>query len=65
MEIIDFKSQKAYLTINSKSEVIFLHDQVVTIKDILTQQMLGSNRGPLPKLSSKRRKNFHVAPRFI
>ena len=32
MEISDFKSQKSYLTINSTSKVIFLNDQVVTIK---------------------------------
>ena len=35
MEISEFKSQKIYLTINSSSEVIFLDDQIMSIRDII------------------------------
>ena len=41
LEISNFKSQKAYLTINSTSEVIFLDDQIITIRDVLTSANVG------------------------
>ncbi len=41
LEISEFKSQKAYLTINSTSKVIFLDDQIMTIRDILTSANVG------------------------
>ena len=40
LEISDFKSKKAYLTINSASKVIVLNDQRTTIRDILTSAEL-------------------------
>ena len=47
LEIVDFKSQKSYLTINSKSEIILLDDQKVTIRDILTSANVGINPGKI------------------
>ena len=41
MEISDFKSKKVYLTINSTSRVIFLNDQIMTIRDLLTAANVG------------------------
>ena len=41
MEINEFKSQKIYLTINSSSKVIFLDDQIMSIRDILTSANVG------------------------
>ena len=41
MEISEFKSQKIYLTINSSSKVIFLDDQIMSIRDILTSANVG------------------------
>mgnify|MGYP001192005013 CR=1 FL=1 len=41
LEISEFKSQKAYLTINSTSKVIFLDDKIMTIRDILTSANVG------------------------
>ena len=41
MEIREFKSQKIYLTIDSTSKVIFLDDQIMSIRDILTSANVG------------------------
>ena len=41
LEISEFKSQKAYLSVNSESEVIILDDQIKTVKDILTSANVG------------------------
>ena len=54
MEISDFKSQKSYLTINSASKVIFLNDQVVTIKDILTAANIGFKPGVITRIKLQR-----------
>ena len=53
LEIVDFKSQKSYLTINSKSEIILLDDQKVTIRDILTSANVGINPGKITGLGCK------------
>ena len=55
MEIVDFKSQKAYLTINSASKVIFLSDQVLTIKDILTSANVGFKPGVSTRIKLQRK----------
>ena len=39
--IIEFNSQKAYLTVNNTSNVIFLDDQKTSLKDILTSAKVG------------------------
>ena len=54
LEIIDFKSQKAYLTVNSVSEVFYLRDQVVTIKDILTSANVGFKPGVITRIKLQR-----------
>ena len=54
MEISDFKSQKSYLTINSASEVIFLNDQIMTIKDILTAANVGFKPGVITRIKLQR-----------
>ena len=40
LEIVEFNSQKAYLTINSSSKVIVLDDQEATLRDILIKARL-------------------------
>ena len=45
LEIAEFKSQKAYLTINTNSKMINLNDQVTTLKDILTSANVGFKPG--------------------
>ncbi len=54
MEISDFKSKKSYLTINSASKVIFLNDQVMTIKDILTAANVGFKPGVITRIKLQR-----------
>ena len=44
LEIVEFKSQKAYLTINGTSNVVILDDQRTTIRDILTAAGIGINQ---------------------
>ena len=45
LEIAKFKSQKAYLTINTRSTVVNLNDQITTLKDILTSANVGYKPG--------------------
>ena len=45
LEIAQFKSQKAYLTVNTISTVVTLNDQVTTLKDILTSASVGFKPG--------------------
>ena len=45
LEIAEFKSQKAYLTVNTISTVINLNDQITTLKDILTSAEVGFKPG--------------------
>ena len=42
---LPFKSQKAYLTVNTISTVVTLNDQVTTLKDILTSASVGFKPG--------------------
>ena len=41
LEIVEFKSQKSYLTVNGISQIILLNDQRKTIRDILTLAKVG------------------------
>ena len=41
LEIAEFRSQKAYLTVNKTSTVVNLNDQITTLKDILTSAKVG------------------------
>lgn len=45
LEIAEFRSQKAYLTVNTVSTVINLNDQITTLKDILTSAKVGFKPG--------------------
>lgn len=45
LEIVEFNSQKAYLTINSSSKVIVLDDQEATLRDILIKAAVGFTPG--------------------
>ena len=66
LEIVDFKSQKSYLTINSKSEIILLDDQKVTIRDILTSANVGINPGKITRIRLQRNgKEFVISLREL
>ena len=54
LEISDFKSKKAYLTINSASKVIVLNDQRTTIRDILTSAEVGFVPGVITRIRLQR-----------
>ena len=54
LEIVEFKSQKSYLTINSKSRVILLDDQKTTIRDILTSADVGITPGVITRIRLQR-----------
>ena len=45
LEILEFKSQRAYLTVNSSSQVIVLDDQKTTLRDVLTAANVGLKPG--------------------
>ena len=66
LEIVDFKSQKAYLTINSKSQVITLNDQKTTMRDILTSANVGVNPGVITRIRLQRNsKEFSISLREL
>ena len=54
LEISDFKSQKAYLTINSTSKVIVLDDQRTTITDMITSAGVGFKPGVITRIRLQR-----------
>ena len=54
LEIAEFKSQKAYLTVNTKSTVVTLNDQITTLKDILTSAQVGFKPGVITIIRLKR-----------
>ena len=54
LEIIEFKSQRAYLTINNNSNVILLDDQKTTLKDILASSAVGFNPGIITYIQLQR-----------
>ena len=47
LEIEEFRSQKAFLTINDFSEVIILNNQKTTLRDILTEAGVGFKPGTI------------------
>ena len=66
LEIVDFKSQKSYLTINSVSEVILLSDQKTTIRDILTSANVGVKPGVITRIRLQRNsKEFSISLREL
>ena len=54
LEIAEFKSQRAYLTVNTKSTVVNLDDQITTLKDILTSAKVGHIPGVITRIRLNR-----------
>ena len=66
LEIVDFKSQKSYLTINSVSKVILLDDQKTTMRDILTSANVGIKPGVITQIRLQRNgKEFSISLRDL
>ena len=66
LEIVEFKSKKAYLTINSNSTVVILDDQRKTIKDILTSAAVGFTPGVITRIRLQRdRKEYSMLLRDV
>lgn len=66
LEILEFKSQKSYLTVNSESRVLFLDDQKTTIKDILTSANVGIEPGIITRIRLQRNNNeFSISLRDL
>ena len=66
LEIVDFKSQKSYLTINSVSKVILLDDQKTTMRDILTSANVGVKPGVITRIRLQRNsKEFSISLREL
>ena len=54
LEIVNFRSQRAYLTINSISEVISLNDQPTDLRDILSASGQGLQPGSITRVKLQR-----------
>ncbi len=66
LEILEFKSQKSYLTVNSTSQIIFLNDQRTTMRDILTSAGIGSKPGVITRIKLQRHgKEFYISLRDL
>ena len=66
LEIAEFKSQKAYLTVNTNSTVVNLNDQITTLKDILTSASVGFKPGVITLIRLKREgKEFSILLREL
>ena len=60
LEISEFKSKKAYLTVNSTSKVIVLNDRTITIKDILTSANIGLKPGVITRIRLQRSNQKYI-----
>ena len=66
LEIVEFKSQKSYLTINSKSKSVFLNDKRMTMRDILTSASVGVAPGVITRIRLQRnRTEFSISLREL
>ena len=66
LEIAEFKSQKAYLTVNTTSTVVNLNDQITTLKDILTSASVGFKPGVITLIRLNREnKEFSILLRDL
>lgn len=54
LEIVQFGSQKAYLTVNTISRVVILDDQRRTVRDILTSAEVGFKPGIVTRITLQR-----------
>ena len=62
LEIIEFKSQKVYLTINENSTIQVLDDQKITLLDILTSSQVGLKPGITTQVRLLRRGKKYLMP---
>ena len=60
LEIVEFKSQKAYLTVNKNSKVIKLDDQRTTLRDILTSAEVGFQPATITRVKLQRDNNEFI-----
>ena len=66
LEIVEFKSQKSYLTINSESSSVFLDDKKMTMRDILTSSSVGVKPGVITRIRLQRnRSEFSISLREL
>ena len=66
LEIVKFKSQKAYLSINGSSQVIILDNKKTTLRDILTSAEVGFKPGVITRIILQRSgKNYTMLLRQI
>lgn len=66
LEIVEFKSQKSYLTINSRSQVVLLDDQKKTMRDILSSANVGIKPGVVTRIRLQRdKKEFSISLRDL
>ena len=66
LEITEFRSQRAYLTINSRSEILILNDQQIDLRDALSRAGKGLKPGILTRIRLQRDgKNFNMRLRDI
>ena len=66
LEIVAFKSQKSYLTMNSRSQVIVLDDQKTTIRDILASASVGVKPGIITRIRLQRGgEEFYISLRDL
>ena len=54
LEIADFKSQKSYLTVNSRSQTIILDDQKTSMRDIIALANVGFTPGVITRVRLQR-----------
>ena len=54
LEIVEFKSKKSYLTVNSQSQVILLDDQKTTMRDIIASANVGVKPGVITRIRLQR-----------
>ena len=59
LEIIQFSSQRAYLTINSRSSIVRLNDQKTDIRDVLSSAGKGFEPGVVTRVKLQRRNEIY------
>lgn len=62
LEIDDFRSQKAYLTINGRSELIVLGDEKASLRDLLTKYNVGFGPGIVTIVKLQRQDHEYLMP---
>ena len=60
LEIVQFMSQKAFLTENGTSKVIFLEDQKTTLTNLLTAAGIGFKPGTITRVNLQRNKKDYL-----